>query len=134
MIPINLPTRNLLIDFSHPLVSGDLRSNRKTICTIWEKLDDGTRLRLQENEAHCSIKDNFSKAEGRKLALARTLCQHDDGNRRDSYTGQPFQTFSCQKCGSRLDHFGTLKLTKEEREKIWLEYFSTVRHKHVSTS
>ena len=126
MIIINLPTKKLAVAFAHPVSEKGKRSTTCKIFQLGESQDELTELSTGVTE--CSKQDNFSKARGRKIALARALCQHDYLQR---FVATIFGEVTkatpvrCVKCGEWQTV--PVKLDKAERTKIWETYLGAVR-------
>ena len=118
MITIEVHGHKLALSFTHEPITDHPKIQRLTTCRLIN-LDNGKEL--AQNEAACSKKDNFDRAKGRKLALARVLCQHDFG------FGKPSDHDRCSKCGSSPVPFVTL--SKQARTIIWVAYFDAVASK-----
>lgn len=79
MLKIVLPSRTLGIAFSHPtqLVQDGISllyvHVRTTRCKVFEFAENNLPRTVAEGMTICSLKDNFCKATGRRIALTRAL-------------------------------------------------------------
>lgn len=120
MIKIQLSTGMIALSFAHPKSSTDESlASRATVCKI-HKVENGVVGEvIHSNTAYCSRSDNFNRPVGRKLALARAICQHEFLMKSKHTVGR------CMKCGSYDQPF--LELSKSDRSLIWDTYFNSVR-------
>src|SRR5688572_19115817 len=122
MIFIEAEGTKLGLSFAHPTINpGTKKQHRLTTCEVYDLCGETARL-LGYNESVCSKNDNFKRATGRKIALARAICQHDYG------VGTPKAQSTCLKCGSYRT--ASLPLSKDLRTKIWLTYFDAIVSKY----
>ena len=94
MIKVLLQSKILGIAFSHPMMQVDGVSVRCTHCGVFE-LSEYDAAIVAEGVTFCSLKDNFCKATGRRIALTRAL----------------------EKMRMKVPY-----MTKAERRKVWEAY------------
>ena len=123
MLLISVDKRTIGLAFSHPLILGHLRKNsprRFTHCQVFAvepSLAAGAPrfTLLAEGRTGCSVKDNFCKATGRKLAL--------------TYALQELSIY-----GAVLSNIqDSIRLSKADRAAIWAGYLAVVTNRGTLT-